>query len=603
VFIVEEKGDKEDSIIITMGLREKRRSLHMNHLIAFLKSNKGMIGIIFLVTLLQVFGILLVPFFVAQIINVGIMEKNIEIIFWIGLQMLAAAGITTLISLWSSYLCADLASLTGKHMRELIFDKTQLLSLREFNQFGTASMITRATGDITIIQQTMIMITQLILPTPLITLAAVAMTAMVSTDLVYIPLTAMAVFLILIVVLFKKASPVSKTIQTRVDRVNRVVRESIVGVRVIRAFDNTIYEQKRSDDTFGDYADNVIRLNRIFAIFNPMVWAIMGIAMVAVVWFGGYLVLQETIQIGSTMAVMQYTVIILMFLMMSAMVIVMVPRMTACLERISEILDTDPEIADDPKASEKPDDTGSNQIVFKNVNFSYEGAEEPVLKNLSFCCEAGKTTAIIGGTGSGKSTIVALMLRLYDIKEGEILVAGNDIKAMTQHNLRESISYVPQKAFLFSGTISENLRTGKPDATDEELRQAGKIAQADAFINTLEAGYESPVAQGGTNFSGGQKQRLCIARALVKKVPIYIFDDSFSALDYQTDAALRSELKRTMKDACLVVVAQRISTIMDADQIIVLDNGNIAGIGRHEELIKNCSLYREIADSQVKREG
>lgn len=575
----------------------------MNHLIAFLKSKIGMIGVIFLVTLVQVFGILLVPFFVAQIINVGIMEKNIETILWIGLEMLAAAGITTLISLWSSYLCADLASLTGKHMRELIFDKTQLLSIRDFNQFGTASMITRSTGDITIIQQTMIMITQLILPTPLIAVAAVVMTAIVSMELVYIPLSAMVIFLILILVLFKKASPVSRTIQTRVDRVNRVVRESIVGVRVIRAFDNIIYEQKRSDDTFQAYADNVIHLNKIFAVFNPMVWAIMGITMVAVVWFGGYLVLQATIQIGSIMAVMQYTIIILMFLMMSAMVIVMVPRMIACLERISEVLDTDPEIVDYPEAGEQPNVTESNQIVFENVSFSYLGAEEPVLKDLSFHCEAGKTTAIIGGTGSGKSTILALMLRLYDIQKGKIFVAGNDIKQMTQHDLRECISYVPQKAFLFSGTIADNLRTGKPDATDAELRQAVKIAQAEAFITSLEAGYESPVAQGGTNFSGGQKQRLCIARALVKKAPIYIFDDSFSALDYQTDAALRSELKLTMKDACLVVVAQRISTIMAADQIIVLDNGSIAGIGRHEELMKTCSLYQEIADSQVKREG
>lgn len=575
----------------------------MNHLIAFLKSKKGMIGTIILVTLMQVFGILLVPFFVAQIINVGIMEKNIEIIFGIGLEMLAAAGITTVISLWSSYLCADLASLTGKHMREQIFDKTQLLSIREFNQFGTASMITRATGDITIIQQTMIMITQLILPTPLIAVAAVVMTGMVSMELVYIPLLAMGVFLILILVLFKNASRVSRTIQTRVDRVNRVFRESIVGVRVIRAFDNTTYEQKRSDDTFRAYADNVIHLNKIFAVFNPMVWAIMGITMVAVVWLGGYLVLQATIQIGSIMAVMQYTVIILMFLMMSAMVIVMVPRMTACLERISEVLDMEPEIADYSQAGAQPNRVGSDQIVFKNVSFSYQGAEEPVLKDLSFSCEAGKMTAIIGGTGSGKSTILALMLRLHDIQEGEIFVAGYDIKKMTQHDLRECISYVPQKAFLFSGTIADNLRTGKPDATDAELMQAGKIAQAEAFIASLEAGYESPVAQGGTNFSGGQKQRLCIARALVKKAPIYIFDDSFSALDYQTDAALRSELKLTMKDACLVVVAQRISTIMDADQIIVLDEGSIAGIGRHDELMKTCSLYREIADSQEKREG
>lgn len=571
----------------------------MKYLIQFLKGNKKMIFLIILVSLIQVFGTLMVPYFVAEIIDTGIAGKNVSTIISIGLQMLAAAGITALISLWGSYLCADLAALAGKYMRERIFDKAQILSVKDFNHFGTASMITRATGDITIMQQTMIMITQMVLPTPLILVAAVAMTAIISPKLVYIPLVSMLAFFIVIYFLFKKASPISETIQKRVDTINRIVRESIVGIRVIRAFDNTEYERKRTDGVFTEYADNVIRLNRIFAIFNPVVWGIMGIAMAAVVWFGGYLVLHETIRVGSIAAVSEYTILMLIFLMMSAMVLVMIPRMTACLERIQEVLDIVPEIEDTAEAY-GPLDTGNSQkIVFENVRFSYKGAEKPILEELSFLCEQGKTTAIIGGTGSGKSTIAALMLRLYDVQDGQILVEGKDIRSITQHELRECVSYVPQKAFLFSGTIADNLRMGNKSATLAELKHAAQIAQAESFIDSLEAGYDSPVAQAGTNFSGGQKQRLCIARALVKKASIYVFDDCFSALDFKTDAKLRGALKHEMREAAVVIIAQRISTIMDADQIIVLDSGKIAGIGKHRELMKTCSIYKEIADSQL----
>lgn len=571
----------------------------MKYLIQFLKGKKKILFLIFLTALLQAFGTLIVPYFVAEIINVGIAQKNTSAIISFGLQMLAAAGITALVSLWGSYLSADLASLAGKHLRQKVFEKTQMLSVKDFNHLGTASMITRATGDINIIQQTIIMVLQMILPTPLIVIAAIIMTMAMSPALFYIPLAAMFIFCLVVFFLYKKADPISRTIQTRVDAINRVVRESLTGIRVIRAFDNAEYEQKRSDDAFSEYASNVIRLNKTFAAFNPTVWAIMGIEMVAVVWFGGHLVLQGTLQIGSISAITEYTTLMLIYLMMTAMAIVMVPRMAACLNRVQEVLDTVPEVEDVAEAHEKSDAKNPEKIVFRNVSFSYKGAEEPVLKKLNFVCEQGKTTAIIGGTGSGKSTIAGLMLRLYDIQEGQILLEGTDIQNITQHELRDRISYVPQKAFLFSGTIAENLRMGKSDATSEEIRHAAKIAQADSFINALKAGYDSPVAQTGANFSGGQKQRLCIARALVKKAPIYIFDDSFSALDFKTDAALRRALKRELQDAAIVIIAQRISTIMDADQIIVLDAGGIVGIGRHEELMESCSVYREIADSQL----
>lgn len=571
----------------------------MKYLLQFLKDNKKMLFLIIFSSLLQAFGTLMVPYFAANIIDKGIVEKNVPAIITIGLQMLAAAGLTALVSLWGSYLCADLAALTGKHLREILFSKTQLLSVKEFNHFSTASLITRTTSDVTIIQQTIIMITQMILPTPLIAVAAVIMTAVISPSLVFIPLTAMLLFFLVIGILFWKANPVSQTIQERVDTVNRLVRESIVGIRVIRAFDNSRYERGRSDNAFMEYADNVIKLNRIFAAFNPVVWTIMGLTMAAVVWFGGYQVLQQKILIGSISAVTEYTILMLIYLMMSAMVLVMVPRMMACMDRIKEILDIIPEITDPKDKLTSSMTENAEKIVFKNVSFSYKGAERPVLEGISFRCESGKTTAIIGGTGSGKSTIAGLMLRLYDIQSGQILMEGKDIRTMSQEELREHLSYVPQKAFLFSGTIADNLRMGHKEATAAELKYAAEIAQASTFIESLEASYDSPVAQAGTNFSGGQKQRLCIARALVKKSPVYIFDDSFSALDFRTDAALRAALKQEMKEAAVVIIAQRISTIMDADQIIVLDDGRIAGMGRHEELLATCSVYKEIADSQL----
>lgn len=571
----------------------------MTYLFQFLKEKKTMLFLIILATVIQSFSMLAVPYFAAKIIDDGILKKDLMAIVILGLQMLAAVGLSGLISLWASYLSADLAALSGKYLRDRIFDKTQVLSIRDFNRFSTASMITRATSDITVIQQTVIMFAQMILPAPIIAITAIIMTIAVSPTLVWIPIIAMVVFMLAIYLIFIKASPISKTIQKRLDVINRIMGEAITGVRVIRAFDNSEFERKRTNQAFLDYADNVIRLNKTFAVFSPLIWSIVGISMVAVLWFGSFLVLNGEIQVGGIIAVSEYTILLLIALIMSSMVMVMLPKMKACLDRTQEVLDTIPEIADETQlpALQNPDNPA--KIVFDQVSFSYRGAEESVLEGISFSCEQGKTTAIIGGTGSGKSTIASLMLRLYDVASGVITLEGIDIRQMTQHQLREAISYVPQKAILFSGTIADNLRMGNSQATSAELEQAAQIAQAHDFITELAEGYQSPVAQGGTNFSGGQKQRLCIARALVKKAPVYIFDDSFSALDFKTDGALRKALKREMADAAMVIVAQRVSTIMDADQIIVLDAGRMAGIGRHEELIKSCSVYQEIVASQL----
>ncbi|MDZ5724430.1 ABC transporter ATP-binding protein [Acetobacterium sp. K1/6] len=571
----------------------------MTYLIQFLKEKKMMLFLIILATVIQSFSMLAVPFFAAKIIDDGILKKDLMAIVILGLQMLAAVGLSGLISLLASYLSADLAALSGKYLRDRIFDKTQVLSIRDFNQFSTASMITRATGDITVIQQSVIMFAQMILPAPIIAVTAIIMTIEVSPSLVPIPIIAMVVFMLAIYVIFIKATPISKTIQKRLDVINRIMGEAITGVRVIRAFDNSQFERKRTNEAFLDYADNVIRLNKTFAVFSPLIWSVVGISMVAVLWFGSFLVLNGEIQVGGITAVSEYTILLLIALIMSSMVMVMLPKMKACLDRTQEVLDTIPEIEDEKQPLALRNPASPQKLVFDQVSFSYRGAEESVLEGISFSCEQGKTTAIIGGTGSGKSTIASLMLRLYDVASGTITLEGADIRQMTQHELRESISYVPQKAILFSGTIADNLRMGNSQATPAELEQAARIAQADDFVTELAEGYQSLVAQGGTNFSGGQKQRLCIARALVKKAPVYIFDDSFSALDFKTDAALRRALKKEMADAAMVIVAQRVSTIMDADQIIVLDAGRMAGIGRHGELMKTCLVYQEIVASQL----
>lgn len=571
----------------------------MTYLIKFLKTKKALLFLIILATVIQSFSMLAVPYFAAKMIDDGILKNDLMAIVRLGLQMLAAVGLSALISLWASYMSADLAALSGKYLRDRIFDKTQILSIRDFNHFSTASMITRATGDITVIQQTVIMLAQMVLPAPIIAVTAIIMTIAVSPKLVAIPILAMVVFMLGIYVIFIKASPISKTIQMRLDSINRIMGEAITGVRVIRAFDNSEFERNRTNAAFLNYANNVIKLNKTFAVFSPLIWSVVGISLVAVLWFGSFLVLNGEIQVGGITAVSEYTILLLIALIMSSMVMVMLPKMKACLDRTQEVLDTIPEINDVTVPQSRRNPADPFKIVFDQVSFSYRGAEEAVLKEISFACEQGKTTAIIGGTGSGKSTIASLMLRLYDVASGTITLEGVDIRQISQHELRENISYVPQKALLFSGTIADNLRMGNSRATQQELEQAAQTAQAHDFIMETAEGYQRSVAQGGTNFSGGQKQRLCIARALVKKAPVYIFDDSFSALDFKTDAALRQALKKEMASAAVVIVAQRVSTIIDADQIIVLEAGRMAGIGRHAELIKSCLVYQEIVASQL----
>jgi len=570
----------------------------MKYLKLFLKERKGKVTITVIMLLGQAIGTLLIPFLVASIMDDGILKGDMTEILRIGGQMLLVALVTTIVSVLGSYYSADLAALFGYDMRDKVFRKSQELSIREFDTIGVSSMITRTTADISNLQQTLGLIFQLIVPTPLIVGASIVMTAYTSVSLSFILILCVLIFIFFAVVILKKSNYISQRVQVRLDYINQVVREAITGIRVIRAFGNEKYEEGRASKAFENYATDMIKLNKLFAVLNPTVWLIIGLSMAAIVWLGGLLSMKGTMEIGQITAVMEYSIITLSYLILATTISVTLPKMKSCLDRIEEVLEINPEIQDSNKKQVSIADNAP-VVEFKNVSFFYHGAEEPVISNLSFCCNEGQTTAIIGSTGSGKSTIANLLLRLYDIDEGEIRLCGVDIRSLPQQELRDRLGYVPQKAFLFSGTIEDNLRMGDKEATEEDMKRALRISQADSFVDKLSMGLNSHVSQGGSNFSGGQKQRLAIARALIKKVPVYIFDDSFSALDSKTDGALRKALKENMNDAVQIIIAQKVSTIMNADQILVLDDGKLVGIGNHDTLMKNCSVYQAIANSQM----
>lgn len=570
----------------------------MKYLKIFLKEKKWKVGITLLMLLGQVVGTLLIPFLIASIVDNGILKGDMNEIFRIGTKMIFVLLIATVAAVLGSYYSADLAAVLGYYMRDKIFSKSQELSIHEFDSIGVSSMITRTTSDISNLQQAFGLALQLIVPAPLIISASIIMTAYTSVTLALILISSVVIFMFFAGVIIKKSTYISKKVQTKLDNINQIIRESITGIRVIRAFGNEKYEEGRADKTFSRYATDMIKLNKLFAVLNPTIWLIIGLTMASIVWIGGVFSMNGTMEIGQITAVTEYSIITLSYLMLATTTSVILPKMKSCLDRIEEVLEINPEIQD--SSVKKEDLKGNNAVIeFKNVSFFYDGAEEPVIRNISFLCNKGETTAIIGSTGSGKSTIANLILRLHDINEGKIYINGVDIRCISQEELRDKIGYVPQKAFLFSGTIEDNLRMGYKEAIKEDMIRALDISQAYSFVDKLPMGLETEVSQGGSNFSGGQKQRLSIARALIRKVPVYIFDDSFSALDLKTDSALRKSLKENMKDAAKIIIAQRVSTIMDADQILVLDEGNLVGIGKHDDLIKNCSVYQAIAKSQM----
>lgn len=572
----------------------------MLKLFRFLKPYKVSLIVVIVLTFLLTLGTLYVPTLTAAIVNNGVMKGNVSYIIKTGVVMLLISALTGGVTVWSNRLAADLSSVLARDIREAVFVKVQAFSISDFNKIGTASMITRATSDVNLIGDTLIMSILMLLPAPVMAIAGLCLAFAKDRVLALIIVVTMAAFLLIAALLGEKVIPLFKLIQIKMDSINRTLRETVIGVRVIRAFNREQYEKGRVDAASSDYADNAIRINKMIAVLQPIAMMIINIGIVGILWLGGIRAADGSVQIGDIMAMVEYCFLILIFLIMGAIMFLYIPRAQASADRINEILTVNPEISD--MAVPHPETKEYAHLEFRNVTFRYPNAEEPVLCNLSFESNSGEVTAIIGGTGSGKSTIASLILRFFEIESGSIMLDGVDIRALPQKELRGKIGFVPQTTFLFSGTIAENIRYNMENATQEQVEHAAKVAQAQNFITEMERGYHSHVAQGGSNLSGGQKQRLAIARALIRKPELYIFDDSFSALDFSTDAKLRSALKNEIKNSTVIIVAQRVSTIMDADRIIVLEDGKIAGIGKHENLMKHCDVYRQIAASQLSGE-
>lgn len=518
-----------------------------------------------------------------------------------GVRMLGMALVTMLCAICVVFLSARVAAALGHDLRNAVYRKVITFSSREYHKFSTASLITRCTNDVQQVQQVMAMLFRIVLYAPILGLGGVIRVLNTDASMTWILGVAVVLILAVIFVLFQVAMPKFTVLQTLVDKLNLVTREILTGIPVIRAFSREKHEEERFEEANARLTKTNLFVNRCMTFMMPTMMLIMNGVSVLIIYSGAYAVDGGTMQVGNVMAFIQYSMqIIMSFLMITAMSI-MLPRANVAALRINEVLTTEVSIKD-PSEPVKPYDHVKGTVEFEHVSFAYPEAGENVLTDISFKAEKGETVAVIGSTGSGKSTLVNLIPRFYDVTEGSVKVDGIDVRDMTQKEVRSKLGYVPQKGILFSGTIDSNIRYGKTDISADEVKEAAEVAQATEFIDTKPQGYESPIAQGGTNVSGGQKQRLSIARAIAKKPEIFIFDDSFSALDFKTDSALRKALKKHTKDATTIIVAQRISTILNADKIIVLDDGHMAGIGSHKELMKNCEVYRQIAMSQLSEE-
>lgn len=571
----------------------------MKILCMFLKKNIGLFFFTLFFLLLQTICILLIPFFTKEIVDKGIASNQIEVVLWIALKMMLSSAIGAVVSIICTYLTAKLSSLFGADIREKLYLHIQNFTLEEQKQYGPATLAARGSGDVANVQQVMVMLIQMILPGPFIGVVAVIMTWNVSRELAFIVALVIFLFFCTVAFVFYKSIHNMKAIQDRIDRMVTKLREVFGGVKIIRAFDNSSYEEGRTNDTFAAYADNMIAINRRFAFVSPTAFLILGLVMAAILWFGSFKVTSGTIKIGAVTAVIEYVTLSLLQLLSGALVTVKIPRAVASLTRIQKVLEQQTCLVDvDNVKDGEYDKTVEELVQFENVTFQYPGAEKAVLEGISFSCKRGQTVAVIGATASGKSTVAKILLRFEDIQGGAIRLGGINIKEMSQQFLRDHISYVPQTAFLFSGTVRDNLKCGSEDISDQQMQKAAVIAQADGFVSALKDGYDSRVARGGTNFSGGQKQRLCIARALAKTADVYVFDDSFSALDNRTDAMVRKAMKENLHDAAVLIIAQKLSSIMEADEIIVLDQGKMVGKGTHQELMEGNAVYREFARSQ-----
>lgn len=552
--------------------------------------------------IVQIIADLYLPTLTSNIINDGVAKGDINYIWSTGVVMLGFSLISIVASIGNTFFATKESQSLGKKLRTDIYRKVENFSNNEFDKFGTASLITRTTNDVNQIQMVMQMFLRLMINAPLTLIGASFMAYNKDPQLTKIFLYVLPIMAVLVGGIMFLAVPLFKSMQKKTDRLNLVFREGLTGVRVIRAFGKANYEEQRFDEANKDYTQTAIKVNTIVALMIPLMTLIMSGTNIAITWFGGHYIAEMQLEVGNLIAFMTYAMQILMSFMMLSMIFVMVPRAQASADRINEVLNTDSEIKDVPNPELLSLKGDKATLAFEHVNYRYQHAENLALEDIDFSAKSGETVAIIGGTGSGKTTLVNLLPRFYDVESGKILLNGKNIKDTSQHNLREMIGFVPQKAVLFTGTIRENMQYGALNATDEEIWQALEIAQAKAFVSELAEGLDSHVEQGGGNFSGGQRQRLAIARALVKPANVYVFDDSFSALDFKTDANLRKALKEQMTDAIVVLVAQRVSTVMEASTILVLDEGKLVGKGTHEELLANNQTYQEIVHSQLREE-
>ena len=565
-----------------------------------LKYYKRYIPVIILI-LLFLFGQamceLALPGYMSDIINDGIVKGDMDYIRKTGLIMIGIAAVTAVCAVLGSMLAARVAAQSSRDIRKSLFEKVTSFSAAELEQFSTASLITRSTNDVQMVQQTTVLTLRLACFAPIMGIGAIIRALNTSVSLSWTVGVALLVIVVIMVMMFFLVLPKFKVLQNKLDRLNLIMKERLSGILVIRAFTTEKKEEKRFDIANRDLTKINLFVNKAMSFLMPSLMFVMNGVSILIVWAGAHLIDDGSLMIGDMLAYLQYAMHVIMSFLFITMMFIMIPRAFVSAQRIGAVLDVEPSVKDKEQTATLTDAKG--RVEFRDVSFAYPDAEEKTLDDISFTAEPGKTTAIIGGTGCGKSTLISLIPRFYDVTEGSITLDGVDVRDMRQHDLRENIGYVPQKGLLFSGTIGTNLQYGKEDATLAEMTDAAETAQAMEFINEKENGFDEEVSQGGTNVSGGQKQRLSIARALVKKPKVYIFDDSFSALDFRTDKALREALAEKVGDSTIIIVAQRINTIIDADQIIVLEEGRIAGKGTHEELLTNCSVYKEIALSQL----
>jgi ATP-binding cassette subfamily B multidrug efflux pump len=568
-------------------------------LAAFLRPYWRALILVVSLLMIQAFANLYLPELNADIINNGVANGDTEYILQTGAVMLAVTVVLGIASIIAVYWSAKTAMAFGRDVRGAIFRSVESFSQVEVNHFGSASLITRNTNDVQQVQMVVLMGLTVIITAPITMIGGLIMALRQDIQLTGVLFVIVPIMVVIIGLLVRRAMPLFREMQRKIDRINLVMRETLAGIRVIRAFVRTDYEERRFEEANRDLFDTALSVNRLFAIMMPTLMVIMNLTTVAVLWFGAIRVDSGEMPIGNLTAFLQYIIQVLFAIMMATFMFVMVPRAAVSSDRITEVLETEPSIHDpvDPVSPAR-----SGRVEFRGVEFRYPGAQDPVLRDISFTAGPGETTAIVGSTGSGKTTLINLLPRFYDITGGTVLLDGVDVRAMDRADLWRRIGLVPQRAFLFGGTVASNLRYGDEAASDEDLWQALEIAQGREFVEEMEGGLEAPIAQGGANVSGGQRQRLAIARALVKRPDVYVFDDSFSALDFRTDARLRAALHRDLADATVIIVAQRVGTILHADRIVVLEDGAVAGIGTHDELMTSCPTYREIVFSQLSEE-